>query len=149
MLPTELYIAAFAAFLISPGVRLPALLCALSQCVLLNFEGLPSYAYQPYYFAALCTSFISCRFILAAPATKINLTHAKLFLLSFILDGYGLLLYVNWSNPMTYNVTGFYVILTQILLLFRDGYGEIADISASALNALRRLIFIQFNKRAK
>lgn len=146
MLPTWCYIAAFAAFLISPTVRLPAFLCAVAQCVALNFESFPKENYEPYYIAAMCSSFISCRALLSSNPTNTNIEHAKLFLISGLVDAFGLYLYVNYLQQNAYNTTGFYVILTQMLLLFRDGHGDIKIYSRRFVDSIRDTLFIQSDK---
>lgn len=149
MLPTVFYIAAFAAFLIPQATRLPALLCALVQCVALNFEGISVYHYEYYYAAAFCASFISCKIILCGVVTRQKIEHAVLFFSACLVDAFGLILFVNYCEPAPYNATGFYVILTQILLLFRDGHGEIADVVADTVHAFRNHLSVQRNQGKK
>lgn len=149
MLPTEFYIAAFAAFLIPQATRLPALLCALIQCVTLNFESLPIESYEYYYAVAFWSSFISCKIILYGVVTRQKIEHAVLFFAACLTDAFGLILFVNYCEPAPYNVTGFYVILTQMLILFRDGHGEITDVVADTVHAFRNHLSIQRNQGKK
>lgn len=139
MLPTWFYIAAFAAFLIPKSTRLPALLFMCVQALSLNGEYLGGDNYAYYYVITFFASAIACRVILSFSH---SIVYALLLLAASVTDVIGFLLFVSYSEPDSYNFLGFYVILTQLLVLARDSHGEFRNIITHAFFRLHLNLFV-------
>lgn len=143
MIDTWYYIAAFAAFSLIRETRLPALLLLTVALINVNAEQLPdSDLYVLYYIISCVANLIACRIILIPALTKQNEIHAFLFIATAIVDATGGLMFWYYIEPDVYNVIGFYVIMTQILFLWRSGNGGITDYIDSTIVSIRARIFI-------
>jgi hypothetical protein len=122
MLPTEIYMAVFAAFILFDSTRVPALACLLVSITGYQFESLPDYAYEGYYTSCQWASLLAgVMLVRQYPLMSFTLLGAS------VNEYIGLNTYLTYGEPFGYNLRGFFAILVQILLLWSSGRGEIRD----------------------
>lgn len=116
--------AAFAVFLIPKETRFPALLCLAVEVIAYQFESLPNDdTFRFYFYACGVAAFLAGIVIL-----NTSVIHSILFLCVLANSWLGYFLYMNYYEPTSFNFIGLYVILTQLMIMLRDGSGGIRNV---------------------
>lgn len=133
MLPTELYMAAFAAFIFFDSTRIPALACLAVVVTGYQYEDLPDYAYETYYLADKW-AYVVAGALIAKRYPRMAIVMAMGSLNAI----YGYSLYMSYEDYYKFTQIGFTLIVLQILLLCQLGMKEIQETVYSIVDTILR-----------